>query len=71
MIDNFKIITGFSDILPFFKKTFPDRKGMFKLSKLGEDLLGIQVTENFHDAVFDVNILHQFVQFICKKRRII
>lgn len=69
MIDNFNIICGFSDTLQFFKKPFLERKdpGMFKLAKLA-DLLGTQVSENFHNAIFDVHVLQQLVQFTKKKK---
>ncbi|CAG5090776.1 Protein of unknown function [Cotesia congregata] len=54
-------IKGFTDTLVLFKKQFLDRKGkgLFKLSQLTKDLLPHRKTDNFHEAMFDVEILEE------------
>ncbi|XP_024867269.1 uncharacterized protein LOC112458144 [Temnothorax curvispinosus] len=54
------------------KKLYPQRKGkgMFKLSTLAQDLLQIELTENFHEAAYDVEILEQIASTIPKENLI-
>lgn len=64
MINDFiSIISGFSDSEILLRKRFLDRKGkgQFKLSKLAEDLLPKKNTNNFHEALFDVEVLEELV----------
>lgn len=63
MILEFKKIAGFSDSLSLFKKILPTRKdsGQFKLGTLAKDVLKIESTENFHEALYDVKILKQLI----------
>ncbi|XP_024867268.1 uncharacterized protein LOC112451699 isoform X1 [Temnothorax curvispinosus] len=73
MIEDFKnLIVGFSDTLVPLKKLYPQRKGkgMFKLSTLAQDLLQIELTENFHEAAYDVEILEQIASTIPKENLI-
>ena len=58
-----KLVTGFVDSLPLFRKRFPDRKN-HKLSDLGKDLLNLSV-ENAHNATIDIDILENLtVEYI-------
>ncbi|XP_063979930.1 uncharacterized protein LOC135163954 [Diachasmimorpha longicaudata] len=59
MISNFRNIFGFTDSLAILRKKFPERKGpgMMNLGKLAEDVL--EITGNFHEALFDVEILQK------------
>jgi len=70
--DKFFGIIGFSDTLQFFKKELPNRKGpgSFVLSTLAHDLLGIQRNAQFHEALFDVTILQEIVNFIGNKEKL-
>ncbi|XP_043284941.1 uncharacterized protein [Venturia canescens] len=56
-------IAGFSDTYLILKKLHPTRKGqgMFKLERLANDLININGKENFHDALFDVQVLKELV----------
>jgi len=67
MLEDFKMITGFSDSLQVFKKVLPKRKGAgkFKLSNLAKDFLQNEdFDEKFHDAEFDVIVLEKLVDAI-------
>lgn len=63
MILEFKKIAGFSDSLSLFKKVLCTRKGagQFKLGTLATDILKIESTDKFHEALYDVQILKQLV----------
>lgn len=64
LINDFQIITAFSDTLLMFKKMFPERKGpnVFKLETLVNDFLKTDnSTGHFHDALFDVTALQDLV----------
>ncbi|CAD6234036.1 GSCOCG00012356001-RA-CDS, partial [Cotesia congregata] len=65
-------IKGFTDTLVLFKKQFLDRKGkgLFKLSQLTKDLLPHRKTDNFHEAMFDVEILEELVYLLILSLRI-
>ncbi|KAK0071593.1 hypothetical protein PV325_012634 [Microctonus aethiopoides] len=58
------IIYGFADSLKLLRRKFPERQGngMFKLSKLAEDLLQTNLcTENFHEAIYDGIVLQDLL----------
>ncbi|XP_034935711.1 uncharacterized protein [Chelonus insularis] len=63
------VIIGFSDSLNIFKTKYPDRKGpgVFKLSALANDFLPENSNENFHDAVYDANVLQQLSSLLISK----
>ncbi|KAK0170513.1 hypothetical protein PV328_008351 [Microctonus aethiopoides] len=64
-IEEFQNIVGFTDTLLILKQMYPERcgPGLFKLNKLAEDFLS--QTGDFHDALYDVEILQQLsLQFI-------
>lgn len=65
MVQSFNKICGFSDSLPLFKKHFGCKKipGEFKLSTLAVEHLkvGPESDSQFHEAMYDVNILEQLV----------
>lgn len=49
-------------------KTDRDRKnGKFKLQTLARDLLGLSTTDQFHEALFDVEILEKLCNCFLKK----
>ena len=45
--------------------------GMFKLQKLAFDYLSIDDSQNFHEAMFDVEILQKLVTFVGKEDELI
>ncbi|XP_066596884.1 uncharacterized protein [Prorops nasuta] len=59
MIQDCKVIAGFSDTLILFKRHFPERKGAgkFKLQILANDLLIEPSNGTFHEALYDVEVL--------------
>ncbi|XP_048514965.1 DNA polymerase III PolC-type-like [Athalia rosae] len=59
MVETFKNVVDFSDTLSILKKIYPERRGpgLFKLSKLAEDLL--QQNGDFHESLDDVQVLQQ------------
>lgn len=63
MIVAFKKIAGFSDSLSLLRKVLTTRKGkdQFKLGILAKDILKIESTDKFHEALYDVQILKQLV----------
>lgn len=68
--EDFKnLVVGFSDTLVILRKLHPQRKGpgMFKLSTLVQDLLQIELTGNFHEATYDVEILEKIASTIPKE----
>lgn len=74
MIEDFEnLVAGFSDTLVTLRKLYPQRKGpgMFKLSTLARDLLQIESTENFHNAIYDVEILEKIASTIPKENLIV
>lgn len=66
-------IIGFTDSLKVLRRTFPERKGpgMFKLSNLALDILGLHDNEGFHDAEYDVNILPKIILIVEKENDLI
>ncbi|KAK0167773.1 hypothetical protein PV327_001637 [Microctonus hyperodae] len=56
LLDSFKVIQGFSDTLTLFKKELPERSGpgVFKLSTLAKDLIGIEDSDSFHEGAYNV-----------------
>ncbi|XP_043271207.1 DNA polymerase III PolC-type-like, partial [Venturia canescens] len=73
MVEDFKnIIVAFADTLVILRKLHPQRKGpgMFKLSRLAEDLLHIEPTTKFHEASYDVDILEKIASTIPKEKLI-
>ncbi|KAK0071675.1 hypothetical protein PV326_000977 [Microctonus aethiopoides] len=58
MVEDFKVIGGFCDSLPLFKKHFTERtgEGVFKLESLARDFLK-ESNGAFHDASYDVHVL--------------
>lgn len=63
ILDYSKVIYGFVDSLPVFKKILPKRKGtgMFKRSKLAEDFLPPSTNQDFHEGLFDCKILQELI----------
>ncbi|KAH0552645.1 hypothetical protein KQX54_013719 [Cotesia glomerata] len=71
MVETFKNVVGFTDTLSILKKIYLKRRGpgLFKLSKLAEDLL--QQNGDFHEALYDVQVLQQLSsKFIGSKKLI-
>ncbi|XP_046739525.1 uncharacterized protein LOC124407446 [Diprion similis] len=70
MILNFQKIAGFSDSLAILRKVLPERKkenGMFKLETLARDFLKLTMTDEFHEALFDVDILEKLCHLLVEK----
>lgn len=70
MIENFSKIAGFSDSLTILRKLFPERKGQkdsFKLQTLARDLLKLETPGQFHEALFDVEVLEKLSHTFIKK----
>ncbi|XP_046746391.1 uncharacterized protein LOC124411343 [Diprion similis] len=65
MIDEYRVITGFSNTLIVFKKVLSNRKGpgLFKLKTLYDDFIRNEndtgSDSSFHDAQFDVEVLQK------------
>lgn len=66
MVLDFQKIAGFCDSLSLFKKVFSTRKGegQFKLGTLAKDILKIESTKSFHEALYDVQILKQLASSV-------
>ncbi|KAK0175023.1 hypothetical protein PV327_008808 [Microctonus hyperodae] len=73
MEKDFSVITSFCDTLGIFRKTFSQRKGpgMFKLSTLASDILKINDSHNFHEALYDVKILKKLVMITQNENEIV
>ncbi|XP_044594883.1 uncharacterized protein LOC123272250 [Cotesia glomerata] len=65
MINDFRMICGFSDSLPLFKKHFNERsgEGAFKLETLAKEFLQEESSGAFHEASYDVYVLKSLVCF--------
>ncbi|KAK0071078.1 hypothetical protein PV326_001713, partial [Microctonus aethiopoides] len=63
MVQKFSKIAGFSDSLSLFKKHFGVKKvsGEFKLSTLAAEHLNVTSEDQFHEAMYDVDILEQLL----------
>lgn len=63
MVNDFKVIAGFCDSLPLFKKHFNGRtgEGAFKLETLAKEFLQEKSNGAFHEASYDVYVLKSLV----------
>ena len=61
MLQTFSFIAGYVDTLSILRKKTPERngEGMFKLETLARDFLHIVSNDNFHEGLYDVEILEK------------
>lgn len=73
MIENFANLVGFSDTLVVFKRVFPERQKdekTFKLQALAQNLFKLESADQFHNVLYDVEVLEKLTNAFMKKKNV-